>query len=254
MQGDGGTIKTYEKKVQNSRREEVLTSSLCQALILKKEVSCERYDLPGMESDPIQCPVDCHACCQLGVTLDLTSVEALMVYLLNGEVVELIEEYTKLHDESSFCPYMIMDKCIINSYKPTACQMFMPFAYKGKAMCFYRANKDFIMSEGESSEGVMNSSSYAIHGFMMMIQSEIDEYLPKLFFKNIYNGTRWWRDHYSTLPDNTQLCLESILKQGNIGKQLTDHFNFKAALQAGHESYAELREMHADYHISSEEG
>jgi hypothetical protein len=208
-------------------------------------MSCDRYALLDMESEPIQCPVDCHACCRLGVTLDLTSVEALMVFLLNREVVDLIEEYTKLHDESGFCPYMIMDKCIINSYKPTACQMFMPFAYKGKAMCFYLAEKEIILPEGESSEGAMNSSSYAIHGFMMMVQSEIDEYLPKLFFKNIYDGTLWWKDHYPALPDNTLLCLESILNQGDIGRQLTDHFNFEAALQAGHKVYADLREKRA---------
>jgi hypothetical protein len=214
-------------------------------LILKKEISCEHYSLPDTESEPIQCPVNCHACCRLGVTLDLTSVEALMVYLLNKEVVDLIDEYAKLHDESDFCPYMIMNKCIINSYKPTACQMFMPFAYKGKAMCFYLADKDIILPEGESSsEGAMNSSSYDIHGFMMMIQSEIDEYLPKLFFKNIYDGTLWWKDHYSALPENTLLLLESILNQGNSGRQLTDHFNFKAALQSGHDAYADLREKH----------
>ena len=246
MQRNGDIIKTHETNIQQSRREEVLTGGLCQALILKKEISCDRYDLPDMKSEPIQCPADCHSCCRLGITLDLSSVEALMVYLLNKEVVELIEEYIALHDASDFCPYMVMDKCIINTYKPTACQMFMPFAHKGKAMCFYLAEKDFSLPAGESLEDAMNSNSYALHGFMMMIQNELDKYFSKLFFKNIYDGTMWWKDNYLSLPDNTRLCLESILNQGDIGRQLTDHFNFESALQAGHESYADLREKHAD--------
>ncbi len=202
-----------------------------------------------MESDQAQCPIDCHACCKLGITLDLTSVEALMVYLLNRDMVDLLEEYISLHVKSDYCPYMIKDKCIINNYKPTACQMFMPFVYKGKAMCFYLADKKTVLSEEESSEGLMNSSSYSIHGYMMMLQSKVGDYLPVSFFKNTIDGTLWWKEHYHSLPDNTQNCLESILTQGHIGKKLTSCFDYKVALQAGSETYSDLCEKHRDLNL-----
>lgn len=236
-----------EKNVQHIGREEALTCGLCQALILKREVSCERYALSGLEGEQVQCPLDCHACCRSGVTLDLTSVEALMVYLLNRELVDLLEEYVELHGEGDYCPFLISDKCIIHTYKPTACQMFMPFAYRGNPMCYYLAGQDFLPAEGERCQGLMNSNSYAVHGCMAKIQREVAEYFPVPFFQHIYAGTVWWKQHYHGLPGNTRTCLESILLQGDtIGDQLSAKFDFGAALQAGDELYMDLCEKRAE--------
>ena len=222
----------------------MLTATLCQGLIVKKEVSPDRFNVPEMKNEPIQCPHDCHACCKVSITLDLTAVESLMIYLLNRDVVDLIEEYTRLHDDTGYCPFMIMDKCIINTYKPTACQMYMPFAYEGKPMCFYLAQDELISMDGNVLENCMNSSSYDIHGFMLMLQCDIDKYLSRSFFKNIYEGTLWWKNNYFSLPEDTRICLESILSQDYIGVQLMDNFKFEEALQAGYKTYTDILENH----------
>ncbi len=218
----------------------MLTGALCQALIVKKEISPDRFIIPEMKEEPIQCPDDCHACCKLGITLDLTSVESLMIFLLNRGVVNLIEEYTKLHPDTGYCPFMIMEKCIINAYKPTACQMYMPFEYNGEPMCFYLAQNDCATQSKSSSEQYMNSHSYDIHGFMMKIQCDIDKYFSHSFFKNVYEGTLWWENNYDSLPDVTRICLESILSENYIGSKLIDNFNFKEALSSGHKMYTHI--------------
>lgn len=220
----------------------MLTTALCQALIIKKEICPDRFMVPGMKKKPIQCPDHCHACCNSTVILDLTAVESLMIYLLNRDVIDLIDEYTNLHDHTEYCPFMIVDKCIINTYKPSACQMYMPFEYEGKPMCFYLAKNEFMLQAGNSTENYMNSNSYDIHEFMMMIQCDIDKYLSRSFFKNIYDGTLWWKNNYQSLPDDTIICLESILSEGYIGLQLKHDFKFKEALLSGHETYADLLE------------
>jgi len=222
----------------------MLTGALCQALIVKKEVSPDRYNIPEMKNVTIQCPDDCHACCKVAVTLDLTAVESLMIYLLNRDVVDLIGEYTRLHDDTGYCPFMIMDKCIINTYKPTACQMYMPFEHEGKPMCFYLAQNKLELQEGNVSENSMNSSSYDIHGFMLMLQCDIDKYLSHSFFKNIYEGTLWWKNNYFSLPEDTRICLESILSEDHIGLQLMDNFKFEEALLAGYKTYTDILENH----------
>ncbi|HEB70442.1 MAG TPA: hypothetical protein ENI88_12620 [Desulfobulbus sp.] len=208
-------------------------------MIVKKEVCADRFDDPAAENRPIQCPEDCHACCRLGVVLDLTSVESLMIFLLNRDVIAIIDEYTRLHDATGYCPFMIMDKCIINDFKPSACQMYMPFEYKKKPMCYYLAGNGLASRNDLSLEYTLNSSSYDIHGFMMIIQNDIDQYLSRSFFKNIYDGTQWWKEHYRTLPVDTRICLESILCADSIGLQLTHDFKFEEALAAGHQAYTD---------------
>ena len=179
------------------------------------------------------------------MTLDLTAAESLTIYLLNRDVVDLIEEYTRLHDQTGYCPFMIMDRCIIHNYKPTACQMFMPFAYKGKPMCYYIAEEGQLLKDDDSPENCMNSSSYDIHGCMMTIQSEIDGYLSRSFFKNIYQGTLWWKNNYHCLPVNTRTCLESILNGEYVGLQIMEDFKFAETLLAGHETYSAMVAGHS---------
>ena len=217
----------------------MLTGALCQALIVKKEVCADRFDDPATDNTQIQCPTGCHACCKLGVVLDLTSVESLMIFLLNREVIGIIDEYTRLHEYTGYCPFMIMDKCIINAYKPSACQMYMPFEYEKKPMCYYLAGDVLIVQDDLTLKYTLNSSSYDIHGFMMKIQKDIDPYVTRSFFKNIYEGTRWWRLNYHALPEDTRICLESILSEDAIGLQLTHDFKFEEALLAGRKAYAD---------------
>lgn len=201
-----------------------------------------------MDHEAIQCPVDCHACCRVTTTLDLTATESLMIYLLNKDIVDLIEEYTDLHDETGYCPFMIMDKCIINRFKPSACQMFMPFEYRGKPMCYYLAHGKGLSAHNDAPENYMNSSSYAIHGVMMEIQCNIDGYLSQSFFKNIYQGTLWWKDNYALLPVNTRMCLESILTDNDMGLQLMENFKFDKVLQTGLTRYNEIVKTHPPHH------
>lgn len=206
------------------------------------EVSCDRHSHPHSGKNQIQCPVDCHACCASTTVLDLTAVEALLVYLLNRDMVHLVERHTQLQGESGYCPYLIADKCIIHTYKPTACQMFMPFEYKGKPMCFYLADNKDAFKEEMIFEEELNSNCYAIHGFMVHLQNEIIAYLSVPYFKNTYAGTLWWHTHYSCLPENTRFCLESILEKNHVGQQLIIDFGFSAALSTGEKTYLDLWE------------
>ncbi|WP_028584501.1 YkgJ family cysteine cluster protein [Desulfogranum mediterraneum] len=216
-----------------------MTSALCQALILKKQVSAERFSLPDY-AEPMDCPADCHACCRRGVTLDLTSVEALVIYLLNRGVVELVEEYTNLHGENGYCPFLIMDRCRIHHYKPTACQMYMPFAYHGAPICYYLAQEEQLSPRGEVREPSHNSHAYDIHGYMMKMQCQVDRYLSCSFFKNIYDGILWWECHYHSLPKATVRCLESILSEEPSGQKIMLDFDLRAALAEGHDRYEML--------------
>lgn len=220
----------------------MLTGALCQALIVKKEVSPDRFMLPEMSKEPMQCPDQCHACCSSSTILDLTAVESLVIFLLNREMVELIEEYWEDHEPSGYCPFMVTDKCVIHAYKPTACQMYMPFAYQGDPMCFYIAPDDFKMNQDSAEESYMNSKSYDIHGFMAIIQNEIDSYITPSFFKNIYQGILWWKNNYDCLPDATRICLESIMLEDYIGLKIAEDFKFEAALVSGYAHYALMLE------------
>lgn len=186
----------------------------------------------------MQCPDDCHACCKASVTMDLTAIESLVIYLLNRDMVHLIEQYTNNLEPSGYCPFMVMDKCIINTYKPSACQMYIPFDYEGGPICFYTAGGDIPMdSLGES---YMNSNAYGIHGFMVLMQADVERYLPCSSFKNIYQGTLWWKNNYHCLPDTTRICLEAIVDEEYIGLKLVKDFNFDKALLAGRTRYADL--------------
>jgi hypothetical protein len=164
---------------------------------------------------------------------------------LNRDIVELIDEYARLHHTSGYCPFMIMDKCIINHYKPSACQMFMPFDHLGKPMCAYIAEPGAECACGDAAEQ-SNSSSYDIHGFMMMIQCEIEQHLAPSFFKNIYDGARWWKENYHILPEDTRICLESILSENAIGDCLVDGFDYEEALHDGYDRYVALLAGHRD--------
>ena len=174
-----------------------------------------------------------------------------MVYLLNRDVVEMIDEYILLHDPTGFCPFMIMDKCIINAYKPTACQMYMPFDYHGRPMCYYLANETTITPEEHLGESIRNSNSYAIHGFMMLMQNNISRYFPSTFFKNIYEGTRWWKNNYQLLPQDTIMCLESVLTGDTIGRLMINDFQFEESLLEGDRAYNDLLEQHERSHEKS---
>lgn len=220
----------------------MLTGAFCQALIVKKDVSPERVSIPEMKDEQIQCPDNCHACCKTGVTLDLTAVEALVIYLLNRELVDLIEEYTNSHDFSGYCPFMLKDRCLINAYKPSACQMYMPFEYAGKPLCYYTAADDFVLPAESLGDSYMNSNAYGIHGFMVMMQSDSDTYVSPSFFKHIYEGTLWWKKNYHCLPAVTRMCLESILDEGDIGLKIRDGFRVEEALLAGRTTYTAMLE------------
>jgi Fe-S-cluster containining protein len=198
-----------------------------------------------MKSPPVQCPSDCHICCKSSVTLDLTAVESLMIYLLNRDMVTLTEQYSDLHNDTGYCPFLIKDKCIIHQYKPTACQMFMPFDYHGEPMCYYLAKDRGSLRQEECSDSYMNSNAYDIHGFMMMTQCAIDVLLPCTFFRHIYQGVLWWKSNYNILPTSTRMCLESILYNGYIGSTLTAEFEFENALTAGHDTYIHMQEEHS---------
>ncbi len=201
-----------------------------------------------MNHEPVDCPVDCHACCKTAVTLDLTAAESLTIYLLNRDIVDLIEEYTDLHDCTGYCPFMIMDKCIINTYKPSACQMFMPFEHQGKPMCFYLACGKHVTLDDNAPQNRMNSNSYDIHGVMMNIQCDIDQYMAHSFFKNIYEGTLWWKANYHVLPENTRMCLESILNEEYIGLKLIKNCTYEKTLQAGLKTYTDMAAHHPTHH------
>jgi Fe-S-cluster containining protein len=171
-------------------------------------------------------------------------VESLLIYLLNRDVVHLIDEYTARHDPSPFCPFMIMDKCIINSYKPSACQMYMPFDFDGEPACFYLAGektgKDFIGSTACN----MHSNSYAVHGFMLLVQQNLDPYLEQSWFKNIYDGTSWWQEHYDALPRATKTSMEAIINEDAAGLQQMEDFEFETSLAAGMQTYNDTVRQH----------
>lgn len=198
-----------------------------------------------MKSPPIQCPDNCHICCKSSVTLDLTAVESLMVYLLSRDMITLTEQYTALHAATQYCPFLIKDRCIIHEYKPTACQMFMPFEYQSEPMCYYLAKDKGNLCQEDCSDSYMNSNAYDIHGFMMMTQCAVDALLPCSFFKHIYQGVLWWKNNYTILPPATRVCLESILCNGPIGSTLTADFEFEKALTAGHDTYIHMLEEHS---------
>jgi hypothetical protein len=198
-----------------------------------------------MKKGRIQCPEDCHACCTSGIILDLTAVESLIIYLLNRDIVDLIGKHTALHDPTGYCPFLIQDKCIINAYKPTACQMYMPVDIDGRPVCFYNAKKPSVALPDQPLEYFMNSNSYAIHGFMMIMQTDVDSDLSRTCFKNIYEGVSWWKKHCDTLPRITRGNLESILSENQAGLQLIHDFKFEESLLAGYQIYTGTLKKHS---------
>jgi Fe-S-cluster containining protein len=239
-------IKQVEGKMPVNVEDSALTMALCRALIIKKEVSAQRFADPDTVEKKASCPRNCHACCAKNVTLDLTSVESLMIYLLNREVVHLIDTYTDLHDSSEYCPFLIMDKCIINTYKPSACQMYMPFDYKGKAVCFYLTKKNYAEKYSGSTDCTAHSNSYAIHGFMLLTQSRVDQYVSRHCFKNIYDGTHWWKNNFSQLPLATRNGLESILSEDTKGLLRMAKTEFDVLLAEGLSTYNKSVEQHGN--------
>ena len=221
-----------------------LTLALCQALILKKEVSAKRFADPAVLHQQATCPKECHACCARDVTLDLTSVEALMIYLLQKDIVCLIDQYTELHDPTGFCPFLLMDKCIIHNYKPTACQMYMPFNYKGKAVCYYLTDKENEQYRKEGIACSMHSNAYALHGFMLLTQRKVAGNFSKTCFKNVYDGTFWWKTHYKELPLATRNNLESIISENEQGAAQMAGLSFEDLLGQGLSTYNASIEEH----------
>ncbi len=239
MRGDAIEKQTTLEK----SREAVLTEALCRALIVKKGVDPERF-APVEADDAAFCPRDCHACCSEEVVLDLTSVESLMIYLLNRDVVHLIDEYTASHDPTGYCRFMIMDRCIINAYKPSACQMYMPVAHHGELRCFYLADPESRENCDNCTTCTAHSNSYAIHGYMLMVQQEMEEYLSQSCFKNAYEGTRWWQIHYEELPGNTRQCLDAIVEERDSAREKIEAFSFEQALAAGNRTYNQAVQRH----------
>ena len=198
-----------------------------------------------MDKKQIQCPQHCHACCKAGVIQDLTAVESLIIYLLNRDIIDLVDQHTALHTPTGYCPFLIQDKCIINAYKPTACQMYMPFEINGKPVCFYTVEKGAEVPPGTQLEYYMNSNSYAIHGFMMIIQDDIDADLSQSCFKNINAGVSWWQGHCESLPDGTRGCLESILSEDHAGLERIHDFKYKQSLCDGYQRYSDTLKLHS---------
>jgi len=231
----GTAIKERKKNYLPNTKDSLLTQALCDALVIKKEVSAERFAQAG--ETEVSCPRDCHACCAVDVVLDLTAVESLMIYLLNLEVVNYIDRYIELHEPTGYCPFFIMDKCIIHTYKPSACQMYMPFDYQGQAVCYYLNNSPSSDNYSGSTMGSLHSNAYAIHGFMLLIQRRLEQSIPRQYFSNIYAGTSWWKTHYSQLSPETRTSLESILHEDEEGVLRTESFEFEAFLSQGLSTY-----------------
>ena len=228
-------------------RDGILTDALCRALIIKKGVCPDRFDEPGMEDEQIRCPEHCHACCTSSATLDLTAVETLTIYLINREIIHVMDEETIQQNASGYCPFLILDKCIINAYKPTACQMYMPFAHQGKAMCAYIATGEVKQQQDCTAKYYMNSNSYAIHGLMMLVQHDLYNYLSKVCFKHIFEGVLWWKKNYTLLPLSTRVVLESVVNEEVLGLQRMDSFKFEESLLAGHQTYTDVLAGHTMY-------
>ncbi len=234
-------MKNGIKSSQNSvTRDGILTDALCRALIIKKGVCPDRFDDPGMEKEQLACPEHCHACCTSSATLDLTAVETLTIYLINREIIHVMDEETILQNASGYCPFLIVDHCIINTYKPTACQMFMPFAHEGKPMCAYLAEETSIARQDSAAAHYMNSNSYAIHGYMMLVQHDVYNYLSQVCFKHIFEGVLWWKKNYTLLPHSTRVVLESVVNEEVAGVQRMDTFKYEDSLQAGHQAYTDV--------------
>lgn len=197
-----------------------------------------------MDKKQIQCPEHCHACCKAGVIQDVTAVESLIIYLLNRDIINLVDQHTALHNPTGYCPFLIQDKCSINAYKPTACQMYMPFEIDGNPVCFYTAKEELEIMPDAQLEYYMNSNSYAIHGFMMIIQADIDADLTRSCFKNVDAGVSWWKNHCDSLPDGTRGSLESILSEDKGGLQRIHDFNYEQSLRAGYQRYSETLKLH----------
>jgi len=242
--GSGDAITQVKEEQNIFSQDSLFTEGLCRALIIKKEVSPQRFKDFGADSLLATCPRECHVCCKIDVTLDLTAVESLMVYLLNRDIVNLIDEYIALHDPTGYCPFMIMGRSVINHYKPSACQMFMPFDFQGKAVCFYLVDDESTEQFIGSTACTMHSNSYAVHGFMLEIQEELAKYLSHTSFKNIYEGTAWWRMHYDNLPQETKVGLESIINEDIAGLQRLGAFNFEKSLDVGFRRYNDKIEQH----------
>ncbi len=242
--GSGDAITQVKEEQKKTPGDSRFTEGLCRALIIKKEVSPERFKDLDADSALATCPRECHVCCKIDVTLDLTAVESLMVYLLNRDIVDLIDEYIGLHDPTGYCPFMITGKCVINHYKPSACQMFMPFDFQGKAVCSYLVDAESTEQFIGSTACTMHSNSYAVHGCMLEIQEELAVYLSQTCFKNIYEGTAWWRLHYDDLPQETRVGLESIINEDAAGLGRLGAFNFEESLSVGFHRYNDSIEQH----------
>ncbi|WP_028580658.1 hypothetical protein [Desulfogranum japonicum] len=218
---------------------EDIVSVLGKALLLKQKISTDRFVVEGLPDIQAACPTQCHECCRSNVKMDLTGLEALLVFLLNRDMIELVMEHHALTGDTGFCPFLVSDSCIIHAYKPTACQMFMPYLYQGKATCAYRLNGLHASCLEELRvEQYLNSYSYDIHGYLMLCQVEIDEPLIPRSFSHIFDGVVYWSEHYQLLPAETRTHMETILDgQAESLNKYVSSFDFALALSQGHGYY-----------------
>ena len=221
-----------------------IVSIMSKALLLKQEVSAERFFVEGMPAEQAACPAQCHECCRLSVKMDLTGIEALLVYLLNREMIELVIRRRALTGDTGFCPFLVADVCVIHVYKPTACQMFMPYLYQGKPTCAYRLNGlPTTALAGLQVEQYLNSYSYDIHGYMLLCQQQLHEAFIPRSFPHIFPGVVYWAEQYLLLPVEIRNSLQALLRDNVSGENTVSDFDYGLALSQGHEHYLAMFEM-----------
>ena len=77
----------------------------------------------------------------------------------------------------------------------------------------------------------------------MLTQQKIGALLASPpFFQNIFQGVRWWDEHYPYLPQSTRTALESALKDEKHCRDTSEDLTMNNALEAGLEHYCLLQE------------
>ncbi len=202
----------------------------------------------GIPEKQAECPARCHACCTTSVRIDLTGLEALLVYLLNQDMAAMVIEHYALKGDTGFCPFLIADICVIHDYKPTACQMFMPYFHQGKTTCSYRLNQEEYVSMAELQVDLyLNSYAYDIHGYMMLAQQRLKgQGIPERF-DHIFQGVEYWTTHYPFFPEAVRLTLDAVLRGGEDAKKWVSDFEYDKALSQGHAYYLSMSDYADSY-------
>jgi hypothetical protein len=79
---------------------------------------------------------------------------------------------------------------------------------------------------------------------MLLAQQETAGSFPGRCFRNAYEGTRWWREHYQDLPESTRSCLDSIISEDKAGLERVRDFCFEDVLSAGSRAYNQAVQRH----------